>query len=64
MATVETTPKRTSNARSGRTARTLVGLSVAALTAFTPVAGVIDAAPSTLLQQEADGAAGGARRVG
>jgi peptidoglycan hydrolase-like protein with peptidoglycan-binding domain len=54
MTTVRTTPQNTSNVRSGRTARTLVGLSVAALTAFAPVAGVVDAAPSALLQQEGD----------
>jgi hypothetical protein len=58
MTTVRTTPQNTSNVRSGRTARTLVGLSAAALTAFAPVAGVVDAAPSALLQQEGDGQEG------
>lgn len=63
MTTVETTPKSTSNVRSGRTARTLGGLSLAAATAFAPMAGVVDAAPPALLQQEEGGATEGAPPV-
>ena len=67
MTTVSTrtTPKNSSKVRSDRRARTFIGASVAALTAFAPVAGVVDAAPTTFLQQEGgDTAAGTTTELG
>ena len=48
------TPRNTSSGRRTRSVRTIIGASVAAVVAFAPMSGVVDAAPSALLQQEGD----------